>query len=82
MLPAALRRSMVGRWKTMAHRGGGTSAPPQVMRPLVGRRSPMASRKRVLLPAPLGPINTVMASVARSSETASMIASWRTVRLT
>ena len=44
----------------MALRAGGEIArPPHVMRPREGGIRPMAARKRVVLPEPLGPIRTV-----------------------
>jgi hypothetical protein len=68
-LPATERRSITGRWNTMARRAPSVSArPPQVMRPDVGANSPMASRISVLLPAPFGPTSTVGAPASTCSE--------------
>ena len=59
-LAAALRRSITGRWNTMARRVGAQSMrPPQVIRPELGAASPMQSRSRLVLPAPFGPTISV-----------------------
>jgi hypothetical protein len=73
-LPAALRRSIVGRWNTMARCvDAACSRPPQVTRPRVGGISPMMSRSSVVLPAPFGPISTVGDPATSASEMRSRI---------
>src|SRR5437868_15509837 len=73
MLASTLRRSITGRWNTMARRFGGASVTPsQVTRPADGGMSPIATRSSVVLPEPFGPISTVgapgqMVSDRRSS---------------
>ena len=74
MLAAAERRSITGRWNTMARRCGAACAmPPQVTRPDVGSIKPMARRISVVLPEPLGPISTVGAPDINVSEMPSRI---------
>jgi hypothetical protein len=74
-LPDTLRRSITGRWNTMARRVGGTlRRPPKLTCPPVGSTSPMATRISVVLPPPFGPISTVGAPGAKRSETRSRIA--------
>src|SRR5262249_36412695 len=69
MLPAALRRSIAGRWNTMARCvDAACSRPPQVTRPRVGGISPTISRSSVVLPAPFGPISTVGDPATSTSE--------------
>src|SRR4051812_30122325 len=72
MLPATLRRSMTGRWNTMARLIGGTPAtPPQVTWPCDGGNRPIAARNSVVLPEPFGPISTVGAPGWMTSDTRS-----------
>ena len=61
MLPAALRRSMAGRWNTMARRIGGDllAAAPGDAAARSGGSNPMRARSSVVLPEPFGPIRTV-----------------------
>src|ERR1043165_3607936 len=88
MLPATERRSITGRWNTMARLIGGTPATPsQVTWPRDGGIRPMARRNIVVLPAPLGPIRTVgapewIASDARSrtvTAPALTVTSWKRI---
>jgi len=74
-ISGALRRSITGRWKTMARRvGGDSSRPSQIMCPREGGMRPMAARRSVVLPDPLGPIKTVGAPGRILNETRSRIA--------
>jgi hypothetical protein len=69
-LARAERRSIAGRWKTIACLPAGS--PAQAMRPPLGAISPWHRRSSMLLPAPLGPTMTVRvpaASVRLKSET-------------
>ena len=55
-----MRRSITGRWKTIARaKGADCATPPQVTWPLDGAINPMAVRRKVVFPEPLGPISTV-----------------------
>jgi hypothetical protein len=75
MLAAALRLSITGCWNMIARRvGDDTFRPPQVMRPRDTGRSPIATRRRVVLPEPLGPISTVGAPAEKVSEISSRTA--------
>jgi hypothetical protein len=72
MLAAVLRRSITGRWNTIARRvGAASSRPPHVTRPREAAMSPMARRSSVVLPAPFGPMSTVGGPAANFSETLS-----------
>jgi hypothetical protein len=83
MLDAALRRSITGRWNTIARRVGAMfSRPPQVTRPREAARRPMASRSSVVLPAPFGPMMTVGGPAANLSETLSRSVTLPTETLT
>src|SRR5882724_11884986 len=77
MLAATLRRSITGRWNTMARRTGGTSATPsQVTRPMDGGTRPIATRNSVVLPEPFGPISTVGGPGQMASDTRSSTVTW------
>src|ERR1700688_808481 len=53
--------------------GGDTSQTPQVMRPRAAGSSPIAARRRVVFPEPLGPIRTVGAPAEKLIEMLSKI---------
>src|ERR1700712_235164 len=68
---------MTGRWNRIARRAGVVSLrPPQLIRPRVGAVSPMQSRSKVVLPAPLGPTMSVGAPgvIARFMPSSSVVA--------
>src|SRR5262249_28810126 len=74
MLLTAVRRSMTGRWNTMARRVPSVPLlPPQLIVPDVGATSPMPTRISVLLPEPFGPTSTVGPPGPNVSETRSRI---------
>ena len=79
-LASAERRSITGRWTTIACcRRTSTFFPPfmapcQTMRPLVGVSKPWHSRINTLLPAPLGPRITVRGPASMRAEMPRMIA--------
>src|SRR5260370_17632185 len=61
---------MTGRWNTMAQRSHPVlTRPPHVTRPMVGKTSPVARRSREDFPDPLGPISTVGAPGASTTDT-------------
>jgi hypothetical protein len=72
MFWSAERRSMTGRWNTIACLRRG-SAPLQAIVPELGARRPCMSRMSTLFPAPFGPRMMVLGPASSSSVTGSMI---------
>src|SRR5580704_7176849 len=77
MLAPTDRRSITGRWNTMARRLPSVwSWLPHVTRPRLGGTRPMARRISVLLPEPLGPIRTVGAPPRNATDICATIGTW------
>src|SRR5471032_324694 len=73
-LASAERRSITGRWNTIAWSGARVAEPAHRTAPAVGAMRPWSTRSSTLLPAPLGPSTTTRARPSRAKSTLSSAA--------